>query len=122
MKHINRKKKENSTILLADCIDIGGRQQQSLSYADLSGLMGNLLSTIRDYRLDWFEKDPKNRATQKIPAVPEDLIERAIEGKVATNKMLAALSDDANAKFLDASGLDDFIVDDAGDEWEEEDD
>ena len=84
---MNKRKKENSAVLLADGVEIGN--QQSMSYQELSGVLGNLLSVIRSHRTGWLEMSPGNKQLP-IPPVPQNLIAHAMEGKIARNLSDAA--------------------------------
>jgi len=106
MKAINQKKKENSTILLADALEIG-QSNQSLGYKDLSGLMGKMLSAVREHRTGWIESDPNNmhRAGERIPPMPLDVVD-AITGMLSTT----GSPDEVGPE---STGLEDFIVNDS---------
>lgn len=80
MIQVNELKRQNSAILLADGFEIGN--QRSLTYTDLSGVLGRLLATIRSYRTGWIETNSSNLP---IPAVPQSLITHALEGSIARN-------------------------------------
>ena len=82
MLQMKKLKKKNSAVLLADGVEIGN--QQTLSYQELSGVLGNLLSVIRSHRTGWLEMNPENKQLP-IPAVPQNLIAHAMEGKIARN-------------------------------------
>ncbi len=51
MLQMKKLKKKNSAVLLAEGVEIGN--QQTLSYQELSGVLGNLLSVIRSHRTGW---------------------------------------------------------------------
>lgn len=87
MLQMNKRKKENSAVLLADGVEIGN--QQTLSYQELSGVLGNLLSVIRSHRTGWLEMSPENKQLP-IPPVPQALIASALEGTIARNLSDAA--------------------------------
>ncbi len=66
-------KKKNSAVLLAEGVEIGN--QQTLSYQELSGVLGNLLSVIRSHRTGWhhtgwLEMNPENK---QLPTPPPSL-------------------------------------------------
>ena len=122
MREINKCKEDNSAILLADGFEIGN--QNRLTYKELSGLLGNLLSLIRSHRTGWLEADPK-RIDQPIPPVPHELMTSAIGGKgpqsMASAQHVNAEEDSETKKdvYYGTTGLEDFIVpDDSEDELE----
>lgn len=84
MVQINKRKLENSAILLADGVEIGHQQEESISHQDLSGVLANLLSVIRSHRTGWLESNADN-VNLRIPAVPQSIITNALEGKIAQN-------------------------------------
>lgn len=122
---MNERKLKNSAVLLADGLEIG-HANQNLSYSELSGLLGNLLSVIRSHRTGWLEADPGNKFLP-IPAVPEDAIVRAIEGKIAQNMSDATArrkseegeEDSKKNKHTGTNGTEDVIVIDDKEEEEE---
>ena len=123
MAELNKRKKQNSAILLADCVEIGHRQ--GLSYTELSGLIRSTLDAIRSYRTAWLQVDPEGRKDQPIPPVPQEIINDAINGKLSANKKLKkrnSLSDEESKesdRWAQATGLEDFIVPDDIDDEEE---
>jgi hypothetical protein len=68
MLQMKKLKKKNSAVLLAEGVEIGN--QQTLSYQELSGVLGNLLSVIRSHRTGWLEMNPENK---QLPIPPPSL-------------------------------------------------
>lgn len=81
MAELNRQKQDNSKILLADVLGGLGNGQQGLSYRDLSGMLGSLISTISTFRTAWLAA-PGNQ-DKPIPPIPESMIKNAVAGKRA---------------------------------------
>jgi hypothetical protein len=115
MVQVNKRKQENSVVLLADGFEIG--QQQGLSYNDLPGLLGNLLAVVRSHRTGWLEADPEHE-NLPIPPMPADLIANALAGnlaRVTTTKSSDDKEEETKKKniFAGSTGLEDFIVNDS---------
>ena len=77
MVQLNRLKTDNSVVVLADGYEIG-RGEQGLSYTDLRGVFGNLISGIRSHRTN-FLLQPGNH-DKPIPPCPPELLEELING------------------------------------------
>lgn len=116
---MNKVKKENSAVLLADGFEIGN--QQTLSYQELSGVLGNLLAVIRSHRTGWLESSPGNRLLP-IPPVPNDAMTHALEGKLNLNQSAAASEGEGDESkgnvHAGTNGTEDVIVDDDDEENE----
>lgn len=117
---MNERKKKNSAILLADGLEIG-HQGGSVSYQELTGVLGNLLSVIRSHRTGWLESSPGNKHLP-IPGVCRDVIACAMEGKITKNLSASAAVRDKmprRTNLLGTNGTEDAIVVDDDDKEEE---
>jgi tryptophanyl-tRNA synthetase len=98
MVEINEQKKTNSVTLLADRFEIGS-SGQALTYKDLSGVLGNLLSNIRSYRTAWLSSSPEN-LNKPFPPFDPDMMKSAIESVAGKNSKRSS-SSDGKAKIKD---------------------
>ena len=78
MALVNKFKKENSAVLLADGFEIGV-QSGSLTYQELSGLFSRLMTTIRGHRTGWTSQNGEKGNNDYIPACGEEKLKAALE-------------------------------------------
>ena len=73
MVMINKLKKDNLAVLLADGFEIGSLQNGNLSYQDISGLLSGLLGAIRQHRNKWTEENGDLTNERILACDPEQL-------------------------------------------------
>lgn len=80
---INKCKEKNSAVLLDE---IGNQGRWEI--VELAGVLGRLMTVVRSHRTGWLEADPANR-NLPIPAVPQTILDAALEGRIALNSAAA---------------------------------
>jgi hypothetical protein len=83
MVQINEAKTENAAVILADGFEIGNERAGGLSYKELGGLLGNLLTGIRSHRNQWLAENENNASLPIPPCDPATMKE--LVAKVTDN-------------------------------------
>jgi SNF2 family DNA or RNA helicase len=79
MIQLNKLKKDNAAVLLADGFEIGNQEAGSLSYKELSGLLGHLMNAIRSHRSQWLLASSGNVDLQ-IPQFDPQAMKNLVDG------------------------------------------